>query len=182
MSEVRRFGRDFDSRQLTKTLTLKFERLQSKINTTFLSEKYKWKQAHHQPFQVHSRGRCGGYDQLQQEVDQLCRGAHQKGTQRSIWWEILQQLFAPLKCPITKPFAALVESPMGRLSSCLIRANLDGSDGPPVFYALLVISRNLGGRDAITLPGKYMGKKQKHEIFSDLVGSDALSLLDIIRQ
>ena len=32
MSEVRRFGRDFDSRQLTKTLTLKFERLQSKIN------------------------------------------------------------------------------------------------------------------------------------------------------
>ena len=80
MSEVRRFGRDFDSRQLTKTLTLKFERLQSKINTTFLSENYKWKQAHHQPFQVHSRGRCGGYDQLQQEVDQLCRGAHQKGT------------------------------------------------------------------------------------------------------
>ena len=33
MSEVRRFGRDFDSRQLTKTLTLKFERLESKINT-----------------------------------------------------------------------------------------------------------------------------------------------------
>ena len=32
MSEVRRFGRDFDSRQLTKTLTLKFERLQSNIN------------------------------------------------------------------------------------------------------------------------------------------------------
>ena len=87
-----------------------------------------------------------------------------------------------LKGLISKPFAALVESPMGRLSSCLIRANLDGSDGPPVFYALLVISRNLGGRDAITLPGKYMGKKQKHEIFSDLVGSDALSLLDIIRQ
>ena len=26
MSEVRRFSRDFDSRQLTKTLTLKFER------------------------------------------------------------------------------------------------------------------------------------------------------------
>ena len=27
MSEVRRFSRDFDPRQLTKTLTLKFERL-----------------------------------------------------------------------------------------------------------------------------------------------------------
>ena len=31
MSEVRRYGRDFDSRQLTKTLTLKFERLQSNM-------------------------------------------------------------------------------------------------------------------------------------------------------
>ena len=82
----------------------------------------------------------------------------------SIWWETLQQLFAPLKCPISKPFAALVESPMGRLSSCLIRANLDGNDGPPVFYVLLVISRNLGGRDATTLPGKYTRKKQQHEI------------------
>ena len=77
----------------------------------------------------------------------------------SIWWETLQQLFAPLEGPISKPFAAFVESPMGRLSSCLIRANLDGSDGPPVFYVLLVISRNLGGRDAITLPGKYTRKK-----------------------
>ena len=85
------------------------------------------------------------------------------------------QLFAPLKDPISKPFAAVVESPMGRLSSCLIRANLDGNDGPPVFYVLLVISRNLGGRDATTLPGKYTIKTTTTW---NLVGSDAPSLLD----
>ena len=90
--------------------------------------------------------------------------------------------FCSIEMPNNEAVCGSCRIPMGRLSSCLIRANLDGSDGPPVFYALLVISRNLGGRDAITLPGKYMGKKQKHEIFSDLVGSDALSLLDIIRQ
>ena len=92
----------------------------------------------------------------------------------------MQQLFAPLNGAISKPFAALVESPMGRLSSCLICANLDGSDGPPVFYALLVISRNLGGRDAITLPGKYLRKKNNNIKFSQIyiVASDAPSLLD----